>query len=705
MTRLLTELKRRHVVRAAIVYAAAVWAVAQGIVQLSPTFGLPALTARWFVIACAIGFPFWIAFAWYFRFTARGIEREPETAPAEALTRREGRKLDYWIIGILAVAVVLLLTNLFVTHHDVTINGITMAPSATNVIPEKSIAVLPFENLSADKGNAYFASGMQDLILTKLADIGDLKVISRTSTLSYGSHPENLKTIGQQLGVATLLEGSVQKSGNVVLINVQLIDARTDNHIWAQSYQRTLDNVFGVEGEVAEQIATALKARLSPAETQRLATALSSDPAANDLFLRAEYFTNQGQINYATAPWKQAITLYRQAIAKVPDFALARARLSYVESDLAWFGGGGEDVQQLTTDARSQAEQALALQPDLAEAHLAIGYSDYWGRGNYAGALTAFAAALRLRPNDSNALAATGYVLRRDGRFNAAIAALRQALARDPRNSGLAFELGNTYQMVSRYPDAEAAFQHALALDPDNLNAKSNYSQAILLASGDVARALAAAQGDDTSLQEWRVTLLTYQRKYREALALLAGIPDTPDNFSFLGGSKAQLQADLYRLSGDGARARALHAQALPLGRVQVKAQAGSATNESEAWGNVADAELGLGHTAAGLAAIDQSQALLTRTHDYVYDPAVMQFNAGLYAEAARPDLAVPLLEKALASPGIGFNYSPVMLWLDPAWDPIRNDPHFQALLQKYAQYRPAGTVATAPAAATSATP
>ncbi|MGH8283944.1 MAG: tetratricopeptide repeat protein [Gammaproteobacteria bacterium] len=685
----LARLKQHHLYRVALGYGTAIAIGIQVVARAFPYFGWTAAVPAVIIILIA-SFPVALVLAW--------LLVKPADLAQQTVWQKRHWKLGAIVTPVVIAAVVVSGIYAFrfgeqhaarVAAEQAAAQAKPAASVAVPTIPAKSIAVLPFDNLNVDKQDAYFVVGMQDLILTKLADIGDLKVIARTSTMQYGSHPENLTLVGKQLGVATLLEGSVQKAGNQVLINVQLIDAKTDAHIWAQSYQRTLDNVFGVEGEVAEQIATALNAKLSPAETQRLATALSNNPAANDLYLRAEYFANQGQINYATAALKQAIPLYRQAIAKVPDFALARARLSYVESALAWFGGGGENVQQLKADARSQAEQALALAPHLAEAHLAIGFSDYWGRGDYTGALTAFAAALKAHPNDADALLGRGYVLRRQGHFDAAIAALQQALALDPRNTDLAFELGATYLIVSRYAEAEATFQHALALDPHNITAKVQYSQAMLYADGDVARALAAAQGDAPPLQQWRVTLLMYQRKYQAALTLLAGIPDTPDNFLSAADSKAQQQADLYRLMGDAARARPLFEKALPLARVQVKALAGSDSIESEVWDTVADAELGLGHTAAGLTAIAQSQALMTRAHDHFYGPGVMLNNASFYAEAGRPDLAVPLLKKALAARGIGWAYSPVLLWLDPAWDPIRHDPRFQALLKKYARDKP----------------
>ena len=446
--------------------------------------------------------------------------------------------------------------------------------------------------------------------------------------------------------------------------------------------------MFGVEGEVAEQIATALKAKLSPAESKRLATSLSPNNAANDLFLRAEYQGNQGLINYDTASWKASIPLYRQAIQQDPNFALAYARLSYQESELAWFGGGGMDVKQLNQQARSDAENALRLAPGLAAAQLALGFSDYWGRGDYAAALQAFAAALALRPNDADTLAAQGYVQRRQGHFDTAITSLQQAFALDPRNSAVAFELGSTYMMANRFPDAEDWLQRALALDPHNLNAQGKLSNAILFATGDIGRAMAAVQGDDAALKQQRIGLLTYQREYREALALLDSVPDTPDNFSASGGPKALQQAELYRLIGDMTRARPLYTLSLPKIRAQLAMLQG--INQAGVWQNLATAELGLRHVAQGLDAIAKAESIDDRSGDRIYGSRDMETNAALYAEAQRPDLAVPLLAKALISPGIENYYSPMMLWLDPAWDPIRHDPSFQALLKKYATYQPA---------------
>ena len=707
---LLEELKRRHVWRVAVAYAIAAWLLVQIATQVFPFFSIPNWVVRVVVLLLVLGSPVVVALAWVYEVTPEGIRRtepagSPEARPVHQ-HRSVGQKLNAIIIIVLVLAVAVTSWRLYAVRHENNAAPAAVAAAmgspdeaqrnpgsadlqTVQTIPAKSIAVLPFENLSTDKTNAYFADGMQDLILTKLADVGDLKVISRTSTMQYGSHPENLKQIGQQLGVANILEGSVQKAGNEVLINVQLINARTDGHIWAQSYTRTLDSIFGVEGEVAAQIAGTLSAKLSPAQSAQLTAVPTRNPAAYDAFLRAEYRATKGLINYDTASWKAAIPLYHEAVQADPDFALAWARLSFNESQLAWFGGGGQNVEQLNQQARADAEQALKLAPDLAASQLALGFTEYWGRQHYDAALKAFAEALKLKPNDTDALSAQGYVQRRMGHFDTAIASLQQASTLDPRNSALAFELGLTYMETSRYAEAQQAFQRALALDPENRNAKTSYSNAILYSVGDISRAMAVAQGDDPGVKLQRVVLLSYQRNYKDALALLDGIPDSPDNFSIGGGGfKPQQQANLYWLMGDKARARPLYAQSLALLQMPLKMAQGS--NLAFVLVAVANAEIGLGQTAEGLDAVTKSLKTVADSKDQVYGPIVMVVDAENYAQAGRPDLAVPLIARALAAPGIGQGYSPVMLWLDPWWDSVRNDSRFQALLKQYAKYKPA---------------
>ncbi len=298
---LFSELKRRNVLRVAAFYAAAAWLLVQITTQVFPFFNVPNEVVRGVVVFIALGFPFALGFSWFYELTPQGLKRESEVPRDESITRRTGRNLDRWIIAVLVLLVIFLLLERFLPNRPATTAAVapvasnaatpaanveTSPPSAPVAAPAKSIAVLPFENLSEDKANAYFATGMQDEILTRLASIRDLKVISRTSTLKYQSHPEDLKTVGAQLGVASVLEGSVQRAGEQVHINLQLIDARDDSHLWAQSYDREIKDIFAVERDVAQSVADALKAQLMPAEAARVAAAPTQNPAAYDFYLR-----------------------------------------------------------------------------------------------------------------------------------------------------------------------------------------------------------------------------------------------------------------------------------------------------------------------------------------------------------------------------------------------------------------------------------
>ena len=678
-TGFLARLKQRKLVQWALAYIAFAFALLQGVDIVAQRFAWPDQLERILILALAVGFFVALVLAWYHG--ERGAQKVSSTEIVIlALLLAIGGGL-LWRFERATPA-----TSPETAQRNPGTSAVTQAVP----IPAKSIAVLPFENLSQDKDNAYFADGMQDLILTKLADIGDLKVISRTSTAKYESHPDNLKVIAQQLGVAAILEGSVQKAGNQVLINVQLINASSDSHIWAESYTRTLDNIFGVEGEVAQKVADALQAKLTSKETAQLATAMSSDAAANDLFLRAEYFANQGNTTYDPTSFRRAIPIYQQALAKDSGFALARARLSFAESGAVWFGSGEGDIRRLIADAQAQAEQALAQQPRLVAAQVAIGYSAYWGRGDFVKALQAFDAALALRPNDADALSGKGFVLRRQGDFAAAIAALTRALELDPRNIHLLNSLGETFSAVSRYAQAAPLFQRALDLDPENAQTKLDDSVNILASDGDAARALAAAQGDDPQLRWWRAKLLTFQRKYREALALMADTPETPSAFNYQVGPKALLEANLHQLAGDAAQARTLFAQALAQSRARLSALAGAPIKQAFVWNHIAEAELGLGQTRAAFAAIATSQSVASRSGDRFFTPGIIVSNAQLYAKAGRADLAVPLLVQTFATNFSWIYSSPALLWLDPSWDPIRHDPRFEALQKQYAKYRPA---------------
>src|SRR6266481_3302796 len=322
------ELKRRNVYKVAIAYAVVAWLLMQVASQIFPFFEIPNWAVRLVVLLLVIGFPVAVILAWAFELTPEGIKRAEDVDLSKSIRRKTGRKLDFFIIAVLLLVIGFLL---FQRLHP------NVSPTVSSAL-EKSIAVLPFDNLSEEKANAYFSDGIQDEILTKLAGIGDLKVISRKSTAKYKSKPEDLKTVARELGVATVLEGSVQKAADKVRVNVQLLDARIDTHLWAKSYDRDLKDIFAVESEVAQEIADTLRAKLSPSQSKALAAAPTRDTEAYDLFLKAEYQERQAESTENKELFDRAETFYRQALARDPSFALAYARLAYNRLFRHYFG-------------------------------------------------------------------------------------------------------------------------------------------------------------------------------------------------------------------------------------------------------------------------------------------------------------------------------------------------------------------------------
>ena len=359
--------------------------------------------------------------------------------------------------------------------------------------PEKSIAVLPFENLSEEKANAYFADGIQDEILTKLAGIGDLKVISRSSTAKYKSKPEDLKTVARELGVATVLEGSVQKAGNRVRVNAQLLDARIDTHLWAKSYDRDLKDVFAVESEVAQEIADTLRAKLSQSQSIAIATVPTRDAEAYDLFLKGEYEERQAESTENVEFFDDAETFYRQALARDPSFALAYARLAYSLLNRHWFINRLDTAQ--LEEVKSNIERALAIAPDLPEAHLALGIFHYWGHRDYDSALRALDRAIELQPSNSDGRTYRAAIYRRRGEWRRSLAEFERALELNPRDTSIPTEIGNAYLNLRRWSEAERALTRALALDPHNINAAFHLGVTYINSTGDIRRARQAWEG------------------------------------------------------------------------------------------------------------------------------------------------------------------------------------------------------------------
>jgi TolB-like protein/Tfp pilus assembly protein PilF len=474
-----SELKRRNVIRAAILYVGAVWALAQGIAQLGPSVGAPEWLTRWFLVAAGIGFPFWIAFAWFYEFTPEGLKRESEIDRAESITHRTGRKLDFAIIGVLAVAVVLLLTDRFVLRHGV--NETTALP-----ILAKSIAVLPFDNLSRDPDNAFFTDGVQDQILTHLAKVADLKVISRMSVMQYKSGvARNLRKISEELGVAHVVEGSVQRAGNKVRVNAQLIDARNDRHEWAENYDRPIDDVFAIQSEIAKTIAEQLQAKLSPNEKKAIEQPPTTDLAAFDLYSRAKLLLLTRNASATREPdMRKAIELLDEAVKRDPTFFDAYCQLAYAHGQLYSTLGTDHTPARLAL-AEAAVQAAARLRPDSAETHLARANYLYFGPRDYAGALAELEIARRALPNDPRIFELTGYILRRRGQQEEGLRNLLRAVELDPRNFFTLQQIALSYQYLGRYTKAIAALDRALSIVPDEVGTRAFRAQLELFWKAD----------------------------------------------------------------------------------------------------------------------------------------------------------------------------------------------------------------------------
>jgi TolB-like protein/Flp pilus assembly protein TadD len=439
------ELKRRNVYKVAIAYGVVAWLLMQIASQIFPFFEIPNWAVRLVVLLLIIGFPIALIIAWAFEATPEGIKRT-EVADAAAQRSPGGA----WIY-IVAIGAALSVGLFFLGRY-------TASRKQTESVPPKSIAVLPFENLSEEKGNAYFADGIQEEILTRLAKIADLKVISRTSTQQFQTKPANLSEIARQLGVANILEGSVQRSADQVRVNAQLIKAATDTHLWADTFDRKLTDIFSVESDIAKAVADTLQAKLSGAEQSAIASRPTKNSEAHELYLRGRYFFGKrGADNL-----KRAIDYFNQAIAKDPNYALAYAGLADSYVLLPEYSGESDEFNK----ARLAADSAIALDNKLAEAHVSRGLlfsQDY----NLKEARQEYERAIELNPNDANAHYFLAFgVLAPLGDFDRAIAEMNRALELDPFSLVMNTNLGLCYVFARRYPEAIAQLRKTTELDP-----------------------------------------------------------------------------------------------------------------------------------------------------------------------------------------------------------------------------------------------
>jgi len=663
MNEFLQRLKQRKLVPWAVAYVAAAFALLQGIDIIASRFGWPDWIERAVIIASCIGFFVAVVLAWYHG--ERGAQR---------------------ITGVEFVILTILLSlGGFVLWHFA---GGSAKPAATSivaghdekktppaVIPEKSIAVLPFENLSDEKANAYFANGIQDEILTRLAKIGALKVISRTSTAHYASSPDNLPEIARQLGVANLLEGSVQKAENMVHINVQLIRAATDDHLWAESYDRELKNIFSVEGEVAEAIAVKLNAALSGKEKESLAARPTDSSAAYDAYLRGLEADNH---TFGLEQLKAASRFYAQAVQLDPNFALAWGRGSNADG-LIYFQAFDHSAARLEA-ARRGAEMAMRLAPESGEAWLAKGYFLYHTR-DYDGAAAAYEEAARRLPNSPEVVAAQAYLERRRGHYERACELLEQSLERDPQNIKVLSTLGETLAFLGRPTEGRQWFNRGLTFRPGDtfmtLWKGSTYmSEGNLDAAGELIEPLPPQLADATALG-FQLNYLGYRRNYAAIIKTMQAAMSQPD-FE-LNGWTSNFYPTLgwaQRWAGDEAAARATFTE----GKEKLESLRASQSDNGYLTTNLALIEAGLGNADAAQREAERGVELAG--NDQYTAASAKQDCAAVLALCGRNDQALTALETLLKET-IGFDLG--SLRYSPAWDDLRGAPRFQKLVDKVA--------------------
>ena len=674
LKKFLAELKRRNVYRVAVAYGVVSWLVVQIATQVFPFFDIPNWVVRMVVVVLTLGFPIAAILAWAFELTPEGIKRAEDVDPTEAMRHGKGRKLDFAIIGALLLVIALLVYERLHVRSE-----------AGETIPEKSIAVLPFENLSDDKENAFFADGIQDDILTSLAKISELRVISRTSVLSYrgGNGSRNLRDIGKALGVANVLEGTVRRDTNRVVINVQLIDALKDRHLWANRYDRTLDDSLGLQGELAGEIASALRVALSPDEKVRVETKPTENANAYVFYLRANQISRGSDT--LLEDYKTAEQLYLQAIALDRNFALAHARLASVRAEIFHFH---DPLESWKTKARSEAELALRLQPNLAEGHYALGQCIFWMDENFEQALVEFDKALQLSPNNAEVGTLIAAIKRRQGKWPESLEAFERAQKIDPQNANIARNVLITNTALRRWKDAARAAEHWRKLEPASLGAKIQSGYIDFWMKGDtrllkdLLNEVQPGVDPDGVVTAYRWEVAMLDRDYDAAQRALENSSVTEVSY-YNGGATpiSFLEGCILLARGDVEKAKGKFELARPNWESAVKEAPKSAERR---------ANLGLLYAFMGRKddAIGQgwrATELKPESKD-AFDGAIMNsYLALIYARVGQKDLAFPLIERLLKTPGavdsVDYSITVNDLKFRWEWDPIRKDPRFDKLI------------------------
>ena len=669
------ELKRRNVIRVAGLYLVGAWLLTQVASTILPMFGAPEWLPRSVVILLAIGFVPTLIFSWVFELTPEGLRRDEEVKPEQSIAPQTARRMDRMIIVVLLFALGYFAFDKFVlTARKVTAPPTVATNESATTANNKSIAVLPFANLSEEKANAYFADGIQDEILTRLSKIAELKVISRTSTQQFQSKPANIAEIAKQLGVAHLLEGSVQKSGDSVRVNVQLIKADGDSHLWAETYDRKLLDVFAVESEVAGRIASSLAATLTGREKQDLARVPTDNSDAYDAYLRGLALDNSQSDEQTEESRKH----FRRAVELDPGFALAWA---YLATHEAYKYFAGDRTPEQLAIARATMESATKSGPKTSESHSAAGAFYYYCLQDYDRALTEFETARQLSPSSANAIVMTAMVKRRQGDLPKSIQLQIEAAAVDPRNADIWVNLGRSYRGMRQFREAREMYDRALTILPGE---ESILAQKIesYLAEGDLdsaAKALAPLKVNlGRRLFNDYLDLFILRRDFAGAIAAInLHLSDEagPEAKEFARLSRAFCQV----LLGEFDAAK----PALEEARRQFEERL-RGDNRSKGY---ALSLIQINGILDDRAAVERyAEGLLKETaHDRWEAPNSEESVARGFAILRDPDRALPHLERALSQPaqdGLTVSY----LRLDPIWDRIRDDPRFQKLCEEKAK-------------------
>lgn len=667
------ELKRRHVYRVAVGYAAVAWLVIQIATQTLPVFDTPSWVIRLIVIALVAGFPVALVLSWAFELTPEGLVRADEATFDSSIRSRHRRKIDFAIIAVLALAVAALLFDRFRSSNR---------RDVPDVSP-RSIAVLPFQNLSEEKENAFFADGIQDDLLTSLARIRDLKVISRTSVMSYRDPgARNLREIGQALRVANIIEGSVRRRENRVRVTVQLLDARDDRHIWAETYDRTISDALSLQGELATEIAAALRATLSPEEKATVARKPTDNPDAYVLYLRAR----QLELNPDTLlqDYKAAVQLYKEAINLDRRFALAHARLAATSARIYHFYEPTEDWKRLTN---TEAGEALLLEPNLGEGHFILGLFFYWMERDYTRALQELRVAEQLLPNDTEIGSIVAAIARRQGRWKDALANFQRIETIDPQNPNIVRNLMYIYVAMRRWPEAAQAAGRLKALAPDSFTARSQaaYMEYFWKGNTSALESFAAAPASDdpdgaATAVRWDLCMI--KRDFAGADAALSASPLTELSY-LLGGPipKSYFAGCVALARGDQTAAAAAFEAARP----SLEQVMGEAPESAERHANLGLLYAMMGRKEAAIAEGRRAVELKPEAKDAVDGPLMNGYLALIYTRVGEPELALPLIERLLRTPGAAdsaqYSVSLQDLRHRWEWDPLRGDARFQKIL------------------------